>query len=184
MALPLETRRYSVEEYLVLDEESMVRLEYEDGHIYAMAGESGEHNDVVANIIVALLEQARAKGCRLRHQNVKLMLGSKFYYPDLMILCSPPPSDSHLEADPFIVEVLSPSTAWRDKGRKLNAYLKLPTLERYVLINPIVSQVGIYSRTPQGWLYDSLEEGSVEIPCIEAALELNQIYQNIPLENA
>jgi Uma2 family endonuclease len=57
-------------------------------------------------------------------------------------MCGPPSSDSHLEADPcFIVAVLSPSTAWRDKGRKLNAYLKLPTLERYILVNPLVRQV-------------------------------------------
>jgi Uma2 family endonuclease len=182
MALPWQTR-YSVEEYLALEQQSAERLEYEDGHIYAMAGESGEHNEVVTNIILALTESTRAKGCRLRHQNVKLMLGTKFYYPDLMILCGPPPSDSHIEADPcFVAEVLSPSTAWRDRGRKLNAYLKIPALERYILVNTLVRQVGIYSRTPQGWFYDSLEEGAVEIPCTQATLTLDQIYQNIPLE--
>jgi len=182
--VPLE-RKYTVEEYLAFLDEGEERLEFDDGTIYAMAGETGEHNDIVSNIVIALTQETRNKGCRLRQQNVKLYINAhKYYFPDVMVLCGPRPSDPRTESDPcFIVEVLSPSTANRDKGVKFNAYLKLSSLEKYVLIEPAEKLVGVYSRSTQGWLYESLEEGAVDIPCIKARLSLEQIYQGIPLQS-
>lgn len=184
MALPIRERQYSVEEYLALDEHSPERLEYDGGYIYAMPGETGEHNDIVTNLLLALTPPARAKGCRIRHQNVKLQVSShKYYYPDLMILCGPRPSDPRIETDPcLIAEVLSPTTAYRDRGQKLNAYLKLSTLERYLLISPEERLVGVYVRSREGWLYEPRDSGEIAIPCIEALLSLEAIYADLNLE--
>lgn len=206
MALIRSDRLYTVEEYLELDQQSEERLEYDNGEIFAMAGETGQHNEVVANLIVALLAVTRDKGCRLRHQSVKLMIPSassdntperkgiirgakrgRYYYPDLMIVCSPLIDDPRLERDPcLVIEVLSPSTAFRDRGEKMDAYLRLPSLEAYVLVNPDYRMVGVYRRTPQGWLYGMLEtnEDALEVACIQAQLTLTQIYAGLKVKEA
>lgn len=184
--MALARDHYTLEEYFQLDEASELPIEYEDGHLYAMSGETGEHNDVVTNIIMALTAQARANNCRIRHQGIRLQVTSKkYYYPDVMVLCGPRSNDPHIEHDPcLVIEALSPSTAYRDRGQKLNAYLRLSSLEKYILISPTVMQVGVYSRGSQGWLYEVFEAESdqIEIPCIETHLSLERIYQSIPIQ--
>ena len=191
-------RTYTLEEYLALEAESEERIEFEDGVLIAMGGETGQHNDIVTNIILALAEQTRAKGCRIRHQNVKLHIhaasavktskkrGSskgRYYYPDVMIVCSAPPQDPRMEINPcLVVEVLSPSTASRDKGRKMDAYLRLPSLELYLLVDPQVKKVGVYRRTVEGWLYEMLQDGAIKIPCIGVKLSLGQIYAGLDVQ--
>jgi Uma2 family endonuclease len=43
--------------------------------------------------------------------------------------------------------------------------------------------VRIYRRTPQGWLFESLEdEGEIEVPCLETTLTLEQVFAGIEFE--
>lgn len=195
MAVLHPERTYTLEEYLALEAESEERLEFEDGVLVAMSGETGQHNDIVTNIILALAERTRAKGCRIRHQNVKLhiqagsvvktskkrgLLKGRYYYPDVMIVCGAPPQDPRMEINPcLVIEVLSPSTASRNKGRKMDAYLRLPSLELYLLVDLQVRKVGVYRRTAEGWLYEMLQDGAAKIPCIDAKLTLEQIYAGL-----
>jgi Uma2 family endonuclease len=194
-------RTYTVEEYLALDQESEERLEYEDGEIYAMAGETHEHNFIVNRLVTLLFNLAFSKGCRLVSHNIKLKIppmpedpkrkgvirGSKkgkYYYPDLIIAFSPQPSERRIETDPcFVVEVLSKSTAGRDKGVKMNAYLRLANLQRYALISPEEKKIEVYTRHPEGWLYQSLEKDPdrLEIPCIATSITVRQIYRGLKL---
>lgn len=195
-------RTYTVEEYLALDQQSQERLEYEDGEIYAMAGETHEHNFIVNRLVTLLFDLAFSKGCRLVSHNIKLKIppipedpknkgvirGSKkgkYYYPHLIIACSPQPTERRIETDPcFVVEVLSTSTEQRDKGVKMNAYLRLPNLERYVLISPEEKKIELYTRHPEGWLYQTLEKSTdrLEIPCIRTAITVRQIYRGVKLK--
>jgi Uma2 family endonuclease len=45
----LQTRRYTLEEYSALEEQSEVRHEYVDGEVFAMAGGSKTHNVLIQN---------------------------------------------------------------------------------------------------------------------------------------
>jgi Uma2 family endonuclease len=195
MATLKPERLYSLEEYLALEEQGEERLEFEDGVLVAMAGEPRQHNYIVSNLVAALWEQTRAKKCRLVHQNVKLQIASgkpkrkgvlrpksKLYYPDLMIACGPAPDDPRIEYAPcFLLEVLSPSTASRDKGLKMESYLSLKSLEVYILVDPDFRKVEVYRRTAQGWLYEMLQDGAIKIPCIGARLSLEQIYSGLDI---
>ena len=160
MAVLHPERTYTLEEYFALEAQSEERIEFEDGVLIAMGGETGQHNDIVTNIILALAERTRTKGCRIR-----------------------------LDLTPcFVAEVLSPSdalspcTANRDKGRKMDAYLRLPSLELYLLVDSQVRKVGVYRRTAQGWLYEMLQDGAIKIPCIGAKLGLGQIYAGLDVQ--
>ena len=50
---------YSVDEYLAIERVSEDRHEYLDGSIFAMAGESGEHGDISANLTAIVVSQLR-----------------------------------------------------------------------------------------------------------------------------
>jgi Uma2 family endonuclease len=92
--MPVVTERlFTEEEYLKLEEKSKERHEFIDGTIRTMTGTTEEHNDIVLNLATKLLPLARALGCRVRTENLKLKLpiGSKqrYYYPDVVVVCGP-----------------------------------------------------------------------------------------------
>lgn len=179
--MPEATTLVSVDEYLKLEHTSDIRHEYVDGVLVAMAGESQEHEEIVLNIVEAVRPLARAKGCRLYTKNIKLYVTPERYrYPDVMILCNAKREDG-IEFEPcFILEVLSDSTAETDLSKKLQEYTGLASLERYVTASQTARLVIIYSRSANGWQVQTLENsGEIDIPCLGAALSLEQLYENV-----
>ncbi len=174
-------RLMTPDEYLAFEEQSDERHEFEDGHLYAMAGESTRHEDVVLNVVDALRRTARENGCRLDTKTIKLRVSSgKYYYPDVIVTCPDTGNTNVLTNACFVLEVLSPSTAWRDRGVKQDAYLEMPSLERYVVVNPNERHVAVFKRTIKGWMYETFNtDGEIEIPCLETRLSLEQIYAGI-----
>jgi Uma2 family endonuclease len=60
------------------------------------------------------------------------------------------PNDDILLTNPtVIVEVLSPSTAALDHGRKLNNYFSLPSVEHYLILDP-ERRIVIHHKRGQG----------------------------------
>ena len=143
MALPLEKRRYTVEEYLELEEASPLRHEYHDGEIIAMSGGSLEHSVIITNVSAALHAALANKPCLVLDTNLKVGIGPsrQFVYPDVHVICGQPqfdprdPNRQTVTNPRMAVEVLSPSTEAYDRGGKFNLYRELESLEEYVLIS-------------------------------------------------
>jgi Uma2 family endonuclease len=176
-------RAVTVEEYLELEQASESRHEFIDGTLHAMAGETQEHEDIVLNIAEVLRPKARAKSCRLYTTTIQLRVaGSRYRYPDVMVMCVPK-SESRVESEPcLVIEVLSNCTESVDLNDKLAEYTRLPSLQRYVYV--MVSQhrrlVTVYSRSISGWEVQVLEEnGEIELPCLQTTLTLQEIYANM-----
>ena len=51
--VPLEPRRYTVEEYFQIDEASETRHEYVDGHVFDMAGGTDTHSQITGPEAIA-----------------------------------------------------------------------------------------------------------------------------------
>jgi hypothetical protein len=47
-------RHYTLDDYFAVEETSLVKHEFRDGEIFATAGASLAHNDIAANVPVAL----------------------------------------------------------------------------------------------------------------------------------
>ncbi len=60
------------------------------------------------------------------------------YQPDASVVCGPRVAPDAIEIDNpvVVVEVLSPSTAAIDHGRKLSGYFSLPSVEHYLILDP------------------------------------------------
>jgi Uma2 family endonuclease len=172
----------SVEEYFQLEMKSDVRHEFVNGKLFAMAGETRKHEEIVLNFVEFLRPKARNKNCRLYTTNIKLQVkGNKYRYPDVMISCVPASADPRLEEFPcFIVEVLSESTALTDITDKLEEYTRLESLQRYALVEQHLKRVTVYKRTDLGWLLEILDEsGEVDVPCLDTKISLEEIYSGL-----
>ena len=67
----------------------------------------------------------------------------KSYEPDAILYCGQRLEDNALYVpNPvIIVEVLSPSTAWKDVSTKLEDYFTLKTMQHYLIIDPVRKSV-------------------------------------------
>jgi Uma2 family endonuclease len=177
-------RRLSAQEYLELERRSETRHEFVNGILIPVPGASKIHSRIVFNITVSLAQAVVASDARLHQGDTQLLTASgRFYYPDVMIVLADN-GDPYLEETPcFIAEVLSKSTENADRGAKLEAYCKIATLERYVLIEQDSKFVTVYARDRNGWRVAFLDGmGSVEIPCLKAELGLEQVYNGVEFD--
>ncbi|AWM34478.1 Uma2 family endonuclease [Hymenobacter nivis] len=180
-----QTRRYTPEEYMALEEKSEVRHEYFDGEIFAMAGASAPHNLIKGNMIAALRPGVRQRGCRVFDENMRLAVQERKYYtyPDIMVSCDPDDRrDPYLIRQPMlIVEVLSPSTAEYDRTEKFAQYQKLTSLRHYLLVSQTAWVVEWFRRDDAGqWIYTLLSELAdvLEIPDLGLRLPLAELYDD------
>jgi Uma2 family endonuclease len=79
-----------------------------------------------------------------------------------------------------LFEVLSESTAETDATTKLEEYLKLPSLQRYVMLHQNDQTAIVYKRGPDGWQVEILEgDAEISIPCLDTTLKLEQVYAGL-----
>jgi Uma2 family endonuclease len=175
----------SAEEYLRLEETSSVKHEYVSGEVYALAGVSRRHNEIVGNISTALWHDARAAGCRVSINDVKLQAADDvYYYPDIMVACGAAPEDPYLEDAPcLVVEVTSPSTASTDRREKLAIYKRIPSLRSYLIVDQERRRVQHHWRDESGawWSDDLVGRGTIELACPALTLTSDAIYAGTDL---
>ena len=173
----------TVEEYLEGEKDSPVKHEYVHGRVFALAGTSDVHNRIGINLVVGLDAASTKKGCQLFTADLKLSIfGERYYYPDLMVTCEPE-ADPYIKEKPcLIVEILSRSTASMDRREKVNAYLSLPSLQSYVLVDSQMKRVDAFTRTPAGWREEQWQgSGDVPFACLDTSLSFEAIYRGLEL---
>jgi Uma2 family endonuclease len=178
----------SVEDYLAGEEQTAVKHEYLGGVVYAMAGGTNDHAAISANAIVALGSRLRGKTCRGFSGDAKVRIElsdhTRFYYPDAQVACSTNAGTERFQERPsVIVEVLSESTRRTDLGEKRDAYLAVPSLKALIFVESNRAAAIVYRRRAEGGftVEEYAGEGSVDLPEIEAALPLSELYEGVAL---
>ncbi len=176
----------SVEDYLSGELVSPVKHEYLGGVVYAMAGARNVHNLIAGNVFGSL--HARLRGLRCRPYNsdtkIRIRLPShlRFYYPDASVICRPnPQTDSFQDEPTVVVEVLSHRTRRIDKGEKREAYLTIPSLGAYLLVEQEGPTVEVLRRTEQGFVrevYTGLE-AVIPLAEIDTELPLAEVFEAV-----
>ncbi|GAB5404183.1 MAG: Uma2 family endonuclease [Aureliella sp.] len=176
----------SQEDYLAGEEIAARRHEYVNGAIYAQAGGSNAHNLIASNTQGLLFTQLRGKPCRAFNSDTKIRIRSaddvRFYYPDAVVICEPnPPSDTFQDAPKAIFEVTSPSTRRVDQGEKRDAYLKIESLEYYVILDQDSPSAVVYQQNEAGFtptVLDGLDQ-SLKLEALDCSLRLADIYDGV-----
>lgn len=189
MTMPAEKRRYSVAEYLQMEEKALDKHEYWDGEILAMSGGSYRHGRVSTNLVIALGIRLRGKPCQPLDANMRVRTTiNRYVYPDAQIICGKPkfdPEDSNQTTviNPTIVfEVLSPSTEDYDRVRKFDAYMLIESLKEYVLVDPRLPLVQIYYRQEDGsWRLDRYTDlkADVKLRAVGLDIPMAEIYSDV-----
>lgn len=179
----------SVGDYLESELSSPTKHEYLGGVIYAMAGAKNVHNTIASNIHGALYLRLRGQRCRPCTSDTKIRIHLpthiRFYYPDASVVCEPNPGDDSFQDNPVVIfEVLSDKTSRIDSEEKRDAYLTIPSLAVYAMVEQDHPAVVVYRRSLKGFERELYEGLDVVLPLKEIGIGLpfGDIYENVGFE--
>lgn len=184
MGVPKLRTEVTVEEYLTREKISPVKHEYVYGEVYAMAGNSDNHNRIASNFLLALVTHLRGSCCEPFFADIKVRINPfVYYYPDILVSCEQEVADPHFRNEPIlIIEVLSDSTEQIDRREKLAFYRQIPTLQEYVIVAQKRMLVEIHRRQPDGrWLthfYNQADE-EFEFTSVGLTMTVSEVYQRV-----
>ncbi|MBE9186998.1 Uma2 family endonuclease [Microcoleus sp. LEGE 07076] len=175
----------SPEDYLAGEKVSLIKHEYRQGEIYAMAGTSKAHAIISLNAAILLRNHLRGSGCIPYMADIKVRIEAAncYYYPDVAVSCDE--RDKNADEDfitypRLIVEVLSPSTAAFDRGEKFADYRTSESLQEYVLINQEKVSVECFRRNAEGlWvLYPYSQGQDVQFASVNFSCAIEALYED------
>jgi Uma2 family endonuclease len=177
MSAAIRWNLVSVDEYLAGELDSPIKHEYLAGVVYAMAGAQNSHNLVATNTIVALGSRLRGRPYRPYNSDTKIRIRLpdqiRFYYPDAFVICRPNPSTDSYQDDPAaLFEVLSSRTRRIDEGEKKEAYLTIPSLGVYALVEQDSATVVLFRRSDTGFTREVYSGFDAVMPLPEIGIEL------------
>lgn len=186
MALP--QRRYTLDDYFMVEQSSSLRHEFYRGEIFAMSGASVAHNEITANVLTLLRTALRGKRCRAYASDLRVAAPSGLLtYPDVAVVCGAielmPERPDTVENPSVLIEVLSNATRVYDRGQKFTLYKAIPSLKEYVLIEQDGVEVEHRRRKRDGsWASRVLTKPSatLRLSTVGVGLALNEIYQDVP----
>jgi Uma2 family endonuclease len=185
-AVAYNQRKYSIEEYLEMENASTEKHEYYQGEIFAMSGAKMQHNIVAGNIFGELHHKLNGKPCQPFNSDMRTHIeeNTLFTYPDVSVVCGDPITRNNDEMNmlnpTIIFEVLSPSTKNYDRGEKFKLYRDIPTLKEYVLVDPEQVSIEAYHINEHGnWElkeYKGIDD-NLFLQSIQVTLSLKEIYK-------
>ena len=184
MPLP---KRFTVQEYLMIERKAEAKREFQQGQILAMAGGPPEHNSIAPSIIMAIGPQLHKKGCRFfsSDQRIAVANGEAAYYPDLSLTCGELKffnrKQDVINNPVLVAEVLSRSTARYDRLVKVPLYKRTQTLQDILLVAQDRPYVEHFARDGEIWnrATHSKRADVVELALPGCSLALADIYRII-----
>ena len=191
-AVSYSHKKYTIEEYLQMEDTSAEKHEYYQGEIFAMSGAKVQHNMISLNIAIALGNKLKGKTCKPFNSDQRIYVekNSLFTYPDISIVCGDPETRNNDELNlvnpTVIIEVLSSSTKNYDRGEKFKLYRDIPTLKEYILVDSeSINVEAFYINDTGHWElteYKNIED-TLFIKAIQSSFQLSEIYEGTKLMN-
>lgn len=199
-AIAYEKRKYTVAEYLAMENASSEKHEYFQGEIFpmnreidedgitGMSGAGTKHNLIFTNLFVQLGQRLIGSKCTPFGSDMRMNIpeNSLFTYPDISIYCEEP---THSEIDEntallptLIIEILSPSTKNYDRGDKFKLCREIPSLKEYILVDSqSISIEAFHVNEHQNW--ELIEYGNLQddlnFPTFGFSVPLSEIYHKV-----
>ena len=176
----------SLEQYLLLINNSDRRYEYYDGQVRLMAGGSSNHAAIALNFGVAL-DQALGDDSLCRPyvaDKLVRVTPTKIVIPDVVVSCDMADhGESQILQSPIlVVEVLSRSTEMTDRFEKLALYQGKESIQEIVFISQYIQRVEVFSRSATKWLYQQYGAGqSFSLTTLHLTLEVRQLYRRLSI---
>lgn len=188
--IALESRIYTVEEYLAMEDAAEEKSEFDNGKIIPMAGGTYTHNLISANCIGEIRNAlvAQKSTCVTLSSDMKINVASqnKYFYADGPVVCGKPQFQANrqdiIENPTLIVEVASDSTELFDRTEKFDWYSTLPSFKEYVLVSQKHKHVEVWTFVAENvWevrIYKK-ETDKVLLKTIDCEIDLEKIYLSV-----
>ncbi len=183
----------SEEEYLRFEEAAVTKHEYRNGEIVDMAVGTYQHAQIASNLVRRLGNQIDGKACAPLGSDLRVRIyrTGSYYYPDVSIVCGspiydPPDTRSTISNPQVVIEVTSASTEGLDRGETFYDYMRIESLQEYVLVSQDRVRVSTFYRQADGiWAFgpsaDSMDQ-SVAFRTLGIELPLSEIYAGVELQ--
>jgi Uma2 family endonuclease len=184
-------QKFSIEDYLEMENTSIEKHEYYKGEIFAMSGAKMPHNDISKNLSGNLYVKLKGKKCQPYGSDVRIHIESNtlFTYPDISIICGDVVTrnnDDYNVLNPtVIIEILSPSTKNYDRGEKFKLYRDIPTLKEYILVDSESIHIEVFRLNENNhWELEEYNstENLLHIKAINENILISEIYEGVKLE--
>ena len=183
-------QKFSIEEYLEMEEASMEKHEYYQGEIFAMSGVKVPHLIVHKNLMSKLYIKLSGKKCQPYGSDARIHIpeNTLFTYPDISIICGEiitrDNDDFNILNPTIIIEILSKSTKNYDRGDKFKLYRDIPTLKEYILVDSESVHIEVFRLNEKNhWEleeYNSLK-GELYVQTINEKILIADIYEGMKL---
>jgi Uma2 family endonuclease len=156
MTTQSKPRRMTVPEFLDwASTQPRGRYELVRGEVVAMAPERARHNLVKLEVALALKNAVKRAGlpCTVFTDGMTVVIDNDHSRePDAAVQCGASADlDSMILGAPLIVvEVTSPSSERDDTGEKLVEYFSVPSIQHYLIVNPVKKVVVHHARGQGG----------------------------------
>lgn len=183
--------KFTIEEYLQMEETSEEKHEYYKGEIFAMSGPKVPHNIIAVNIVALLKQKLKGKQCKPFNsdQRVYIPQNSLFTYPDISIICGEIITLNNDEWNilnpAVIIEILSPGTKDYERGGKFKLYRDIVTLKEYILVDSETVSIEVFRINDSGhWELEEYKkmEGSLLVKTVDVSIPVIEIYEGTKME--
>ncbi len=178
----------SEDEYLRREFLAETKSEYHAGKIVAMAGATYIHNLLVSRLIVNLGNCLEDKDCEVINSDMLVYLSEceKYVYPDATVICGNPEfaekkkgRSEAITNPPIIIEVLSKGTAEYDMGEKMTCYLKLKSLQQYIIVSSERKLIITYTKDKDGDFKVKTYSENDDVLIGECKIPIDKIYNKV-----
>src|SRR5262245_32493512 len=175
------------EQYLEIERKAKFKSEYFQGEMFAMAGGSPVHGQLISNLIMRLGPNAVSRSCLICPSDLRVRISPTglYTYPDVVIVCGKPQlvdgRKDTITNPTFIAEVLSSSTEAYDRGVKFDHYRTLESLREYLLVSSDRISAHLLSRqADNSWVIRSADgpDASIHIQTVDVELVMRDLYVN------
>lgn len=176
--------RISLEEYFaLLERDPEHRYEYLDGYIYMMTGGTPDHSIIGNNVGRILGTLLQSRRCIVYNSDLYVELSDNYRVcPDVTVSCDPRDRGAKevIRYPSLVVEVLSPTTEARDRGKKSLRYRSSQTVQEYLLIDTEALIVELFRREKNSFwtLYTLGPDDYIELTSLSIRFPVIEIYQN------
>lgn len=188
MNIALRTPAMTRDQFLDWAASQEERYEFDGFQPVSMTGGSRNHSTTCQNIYFALRARLRGSGCDILGPDAGVAtIGDAVRYPDALITCTASSGSGRLIPGVIAVfEVLSPSSARRDRIDKLREYRAVPSIRRYVVLEHTSAALTMFVRATgdADWTAIALTaEDALPLPEIGCEIPVVEFYDRVTFED-
>ena len=163
------------------------RYEFDGFEPVAMTGGTLGHSLLAGNINRQLANRLAGSGCRPLGPDAGVAtVGDTVRCPDAVVTCTAFSRQNRLVPNPLVVfEVIGPSSVRTDRVAKLREYGAVPTIRRYVIVEPDAMAVTVLSRDRGDEPFRAAglaEEDTLHLPEIGIEIPVAALYEGIAFD--